>query len=224
VATSRGACDHPYYPLRQGYRVDYRTSFNDAHGVPTSRTYSISVPESTATTAKMVTTFPGEGGGTDVTANQSIECGNGVLRTNSFVDIGSRVAGASRFTTETRHVTGDLLPDHLSVGSAWQSSFDIAIHAESGSAASAIGDMVVSVNMKKTVLAEESVTVPAGTYQALKVKTETMMLAQGIAATDAPPLVGTEWWVKGVGLVKSVIPVGAGFGDVVTEATHVNVP
>lgn len=218
----RSACDHPYYPLRDGYRVRYQIQSRDVAGASQTHHYSQRVQSAMGNSVSLTTSFEdlGESRTDRITSTQTINCADGSLRADTYVDFGSRLSGrASQFKVNTRRVTGQMLPPDLRVGSEWEGSFDISM-VPTGAGESPIGTGIdMTVRMRRKVVAEETVTVPAGTYRALKVTATTDFGGEGGA-----PLVTTEWWAEGAGLVKSVFAGGGTMGDIVTVAQEVVVP
>lgn len=223
----QSACDHPYYPLRPGYEVHYRSTFPAIAGV-SSGGYSLKVTNGTTNSVTLAAVFdssvPGE---PPITSEQVIDCTNSGLRARSYLDLGSRVTGSgvsSRFNAITRNSTGEMLPEDVRVGSEWRSGFDVTMQAATSTAMPTLAPdsplarpMDISVSVTRRAVAEETVRVPAGEYQALRVAATTDL---GLGS----PITGTEWWVRGVGMVKSTYDLGSGSENIVTEATSVNVP
>lgn len=94
----------------------------------------------------------------------------------------------------------------------------------------ASGGMTMQSRARSRVAAQEKVTMPAGTFTALRVETTTATSMTPPAGTDLPPgmdlnnLMGgetrsTAWYVRGVGLVKQTIP-SAQFSMVLTKYTR----
>lgn len=223
----RSACDHPYYPLRTGYEIHYRSTF-PAIGRVSSGSYSLKVTNSTSDSVTLAAIFDSSTPGQPpITSEQIIDCSNGGLRARSYLDLGSRVTGAgasNRFNVITRNSSGEMLPQDLHVGSEWHGAFDVTMQAATSTAMPTVAPdsplarpMDLSVSVTRRAIAEETVRVPAGEYQALKVSATTNL---GLGT----PITGTEWWVRGVGMVKSSYDLGSGSENIVTEATSVNVP
>ncbi len=219
---ARGACDHPYYPLRAGYEIRYRSSFPAVAGV-SSGGYGLRVTAADGNTATLTASFdssvPDQ---PPITSEQIIECRGGGLHARSYIDFGSRVSGgsaANQFKVTTLDSSGEMLPADMRVGSEWRGAFNIRMAAVRPGPDSPLPrpiDVTVSINRRAT--AEETVRVPAGEYRALKVAATTDL---GMGS----PISGTEWWVEGVGMVKSEYSFGgAGAGNFITEATSVTVP
>lgn len=219
VATSSSGgenlCDHPYYPLRLGYTAKFTNRYPGGSG-----TYDMSVTD--RENQRIIFKIAFSGG---TTATQSFSCTDGDLHATGYVDFASAAAG-QRTSVETRRAEGVVIPRDVHVGSDWDTKFDIVIHSQNPTLIKAgMGDMSGTVAVHHKVLDEESVTVPAGTFTALKVQTETQVQfsARGTAlgAAGAPPMISNEWWVRGKGLVKTTT---GEHGDVISEATEIIVP
>ncbi len=219
-STVAAGCSHPYYPLRQGYSVTFKDTFPSFRGSPGEDHYTVRVTESSADGAKVVTHFDTSG----IEVSQQLRCHNGAVAATSYVDMSSARSGSQSFQAETRSVDGDYLPADLRVGSEWDTRFAIVLHPQ-GATASALGrDIEATVTMHHKVAGEERVTVPAGSYQALKVVSQTSVdMRGGIAAGAMPTFTTTEWWVRDVGLVKGTTSFGSGIAAT-TEAERVMIP
>ena len=218
---ARGSCDNLFYPLRQGYEIRYRSTFPAIAGV-SSGGYSLKVTDAERNAVTLRASFdPSSPGDAPITSDQRIECEGGILRAKSYLDLGSRISGgaaANQFKATTRNSSGEFLPADLRVGSEWRSTFDVRMEAVSPGADSPLsGPIDLNVTINRRAVAEETVTVPAGTYRALKIE----------ATTDlgmGTPLRGTEWWAENVGMVKSTYSLDTGPQNFITEATSVTVP
>lgn len=218
---ARGACDHPYYPLRAGYEVRYASTFPASSAVSTGG-YALKVTASDTTSATLVATFdPSTPGQSPITAEQQIDCTDSGLRARSYMDFGSRISGsaaANQFRAVTRGSNGEMLPRDIRVGSEWRGGFDVRMEATSPGPESPFAQPIdLNVLITRRAVAEETIRVPAGEYQAMKV----------IATTDlgmGSVISGTEWWVRGVGMVKSTYDLGSGSENIVTESMRVTVP
>lgn len=215
-----GVCEHPYYPLRQGYQAEYRVN-SPSFGTAT-KNYSMRVTSADATSVNLRSTFASEAPGQPpITADQVINCTNGGLQARSYVDLGSRLMGgaaANQFNIETRNATGELLPRDVAVGSRWEGGFNIHMDpVAAGIDNPAMRGIDLAVTIRRHAVAEEQVSVPAGQYTALKIEAVTDV--GGVSS-----ITGTEWWVRGVGMVKSTYDLGTGSQTTVTEALSVTVP
>lgn len=206
-------CDHPYYPLQNGYSITYKTNVGGE-----TDSYTVRVIEERGDTIKMRYDFDD-----DLFVEQQIKCSGGVVEALGYVDLGSAIS-RGEIHTETRSTGGVLLPENMRVGSSWTTSYEISIAFDDPSmAAAGIGSMDSNVTIDRTVVGEESVTVPAGTYTALKVEGVTTIEAQIVSGFAIPPteISSTEYWVRNVGMVKSV---SSGIGESSIQATSVTVP
>lgn len=220
-SVARGACDHPYYPLRLGYEIRYRTEFPSMQEV-SSGGYTLRVTEATAATAKLRATFSSaQSGELPLTSEQVFNCASGGVTATSYLDLGSSVPGGAaqnQFRATTRAATGEMLPAEMRIGSSWRNGFDIRMESVASGEPGLLSQPIdLTVSIERRVVARERVRVPAGEYDALKV-TAVTDLGMGSA------MQGTEWWVEGVGMVKSVYDLGSGAGSNVTEAVSVTVP
>lgn len=106
---------------------------------------------------------------------------------------------------ETSNVEGVTLPAEITPGDQWSSSLDF-------SGMAVVDELSVeargSATTNYTAVGEESVTVPAGTFNALKIHSETVLSIQADFGGLSVPVTVTNssdtWFAPGVGWVKSV--------------------
>lgn len=219
---SIGACDHPYFPVRAGYSLTYKNSYNSLiDGTPQVDRYTLRITEADASRAKMEVDFTSSG----LRSTQDISCADGVLRTSAYLDL----SGGRSISARTISSSGEYLPRDLRVGSAWSQTFNLEMRPNAGSDLGAMPNMSALATISHQALREESVTVPSGTYTAIVVKSSTSMrldiAGSGATAADLPPMEfeSLGYWVRGVGLVKSVAQMGGGF-TATSEAETIVIP
>jgi len=189
VATNN--CDHPYLPLQQGNTITYQTTVDGKlfH-------YTQTVTANDGHTATLTYNFPESG----VTMTQKIDCASDGIQAEGYLDFSSVLAdtGAS---IETVNASGPILPNGLDVGSEWSNHFETIMKLNSPSAP--VGEMKQSMDMTRHAVRREKVTVPAGTYDALVVEVTSQSVLHTPYADMPHTSSQTEYWVEGVGLVKS---------------------
>lgn len=216
-----GDCAHDYYPLKKGYSVIYRHALESGQ-----MDYTMTVVDASEAAARMEFDFSGtsETGG-PMSFTQELTCSGGNLTPDGYLDMSSAF-GDFKMRMDTDNVEGMLLPKSLAVGTSWTTSYDLTVTPEEGSyPMGQFGAMKSSIRIDNTVESSEAVTVPAGTYQALKVRavTTTTTVIPNLPG-DIPPTetqsTSFQWFVKGVGVVK----MESNDGAVVTEAVEVRLP
>ncbi len=224
-ASLRSACEHPYYPIRDGYSVTFKDSFNSLiDGRPTVDHYTWRATNVGPTSAKLDVVFASTG----LHSTQELTCQNGALMARAYVDLSS---SNRAFKVETTAASGEYLPRDFVVGSVWQQSYTILMKPTGAPRAGDLGstpDMHGTVTINHQAVAEERVTVPAGTYTAIKVKSSMTMKLDAVRGGLSAELPGVqiesiEWWVRGVGLVKAHTQMGAGY-TAMSEAETVVIP
>jgi len=197
-----GDCDHPYYPLKDGNEIDYRVTSGG-----TTTDYAMTVSDVTENSAKLNIIFTTP---TAMTVVQNIQCAEGTIRTDGYMDMGSAMTGG-KIKTVTKSVSGDLMPKTLAVGTTWTTKYDTVVTMQGTGLPAGLGQMTATVESTNKVLNEESITVPAGTYTALKVQvdTTTQVTIPGMpTGPTTTKMTNYQWWVKGVGMVKTVDAAG----------------
>lgn len=133
-------------------------------------------------------------------------------------------------TFETTDMSGVTFPTQINAGDTWEQSFNIQgdIAIASGTTASTTG----AVTQSYVAAGIETVTVPAGTFEAMRVDaTITFDLQITISSGITVPLTFASdivnWWVAGVGWVKSDSTATIEGGDPIvafTELESFNIP
>ncbi len=188
--TVANGCANPYFPLQAGYKITYR---NQGTGASAS-SYTMNVTSANATRATVSLDFD-----SGIRSEQTYDCTNGNVQATGYVDLAAGMSGMTA-TAQTRSVSGQLIPANARVGSTWNSEFKIAANVGGTRAINA------TVTTARAAQAEEQVTVPAGTFTALRVRSSTTFAFEGSEMAGVPAMgaiVGEEWWVKGKGLVKT---------------------
>lgn len=189
-----GACNHPYYPIRDGAVYRYQMTAPGMDAAEMTIAFTVTGADSFVTTQ----TFSG------VTTETTWQCTEGgLLRT----DLGLGIPEMPGLEYSVDGVTGVTFPppDQLTEGATWQNTFNMS------------GQMSMeglSLNVSMEALTDnlltgfESVTTPAGTYDAARIEaTTTMQITTDMGAMPAIPAMDTTttmWLAEGVGMVKSV--------------------
>jgi hypothetical protein len=128
----------------------------------------------------------------------------------------SMATSKMKVTSTSINVDGYNVPNSFAVGTTWSEKVTINDTVQSGAKSV---DSRIDSTVDCSAGGAESVTVPAGTFDAVKVTcTNTVAISELMQATaipaGAPSTVDiTDWYAKGVGLVKSVRISAAGGTD-----------
>ncbi len=215
VATNTN-CDHPYYPLRLGTKTSYATHYGTGH----DSQLSWEVRALTNDKATLHYTFD-----RGLTMDSDISCGTDGLLAKTYLNMGSALTG-SNVKAKTISSSGHFLPRDLQVGSTWTSTYEVEAENDNPDAAR-LGMKTTHMDLKveNKALGEESVTVPAGTFTALKIEAKnTMKMKLG---PNLPVVNSTfttySYFVRGKGMVKSETSGASGMNSSM-EATEIIVP
>jgi len=202
-----GDCSHPYMPLNEGSSITYLST-----GAGDGTTYTQAVTSNTGDTATLTYSFEGE----ELTLDYNLNCTSDGISAAGYLDFSSIREGTG-IRTETRSASGPLLPDDLDVGSSWSSNFEMLVTYTDPNFP--IPESVQTMDISRTAVRRESVTVPAGTFDALVVEAN-FNLNNEAFPTGPISFTQTEHWVEGIGLVRTA---GAdpGGGSTVTEAVNI---
>ncbi|MFH1621444.1 MAG: hypothetical protein ABIB04_05185 [Patescibacteria group bacterium] len=193
-------CSNPYYPFKPGLAITYGVTSGaktEGNSDYTVRTLSVS-----GTTAKIRVEMA-DGG----TADMEADCADGSVALNGSSGMNAAAEGM-KFETTVLYSNGTDMPANVTAGTTWNKTETIRMDITDGTAD--MGPITVTTAEQSKMINNESVTVPAGTYQAIKIEltrntTSTAQLAGG-KSMNLPPSTSksTEWWVKDIGMVKSV--------------------
>jgi hypothetical protein len=187
-----GACAHPFFPLRDDRLWTYRTF---AEGMPSSQ-YTQSYADVSSEGFTNIMQLEG------VSIEAKWLCSDEGILTNDYSSIAA--TSVQDFTYETLDYSGVyLLPaEQWEVGAAWESTYTVraVVTVESMTVEN---DMIIA--MQNQIVAIEDIIVPAGTYQeAYRVDTNTTLNITSNGFTSEMTLPSSQWFVRGVGLVKTV--------------------
>jgi len=191
---SSDACDHPYYPLKNGYEIDYEITG------PASAGLKITVSGVSAGHAKLDTVITYMG---SHALSQDLICGaDGSIKTNTYMDMAS--AFGSPFKATTKSVSGEVMPKELKTGDKWTLRYDTELDMSSLKMPN-VTTMAGYVEQTNEVIGEEKVSVPAGDFAAIKVRSDSFSHYSVTAASPPTETKSTsfQWYVRGVGLVKN---------------------
>lgn len=192
-------CRHEYYPLVPGYRALYRTSIDGAD----KGTYTVTVPWVRNNEVYLAAQFVSPEGEV-VASNQQFRCFNGALEAKGYIDTGALHPGGSSYNNakiETEMTGGVFFPETVLAGAEWESKVRIRITPREREDAFGVtakqNAFTVEVVTQKRAIGLETISLPIGRREAMKI--EVTSLFDGV-----PTFSKTEWWVKGVGMVRSL--------------------
>jgi len=208
------ACDNPYLPVIAGASWSYKLT----GPIPDTFTHTILSVESNSFVEQDVF-------GTGVTRAGKWNCDNGNLIALNPPTGSSGTVSAENVSVDfqTKDLSGITLPATMNAGDTWSQSLTLEGTETINGTAFPASNQLTS-NCKAT--GTESVTVEAGTFDAMRVECETTMkisIKLGATPTETTlNLVGTNWYVRGIGLVKT-LTTGLGL-DSTTELVSYNIP
>lgn len=210
---TRGGCENAYYPLNPGSSITYRLMSGSS--APSS--YRVNVLDSEAGRHRIQYVFQADGG--SLTLNQDFTCEDGVISAKGYADFSQAVAGAPGFRYETVSVEGVFLPADLRVGSEWETTYNMVIRSDDPAMKAVLDGKRQTLRMKNTIVGEETVTVPAGTFTALRMASDVNITSE-IAVGFRSNFLSETWLVRDVGMVKNS---GSVMGiESITEAVEIS--
>ncbi len=181
--------------------------------------YSWEVTEATGDHVKLAYHFS-----PTLTTVSDVTCSDEGLRMDSYINTAA-ATGNEQMTVKTVRAAGQYVPRDLHVGSEWTNSYEVeATNTNPIAIRMGFGTTHMTIDTKNKAVSEEKVTVPAGTFTAIKVEsvnnTSTVLGAGKPASTFA--ITSYLYFVRGKGLVKTeTVSNGVTMG---VEATKITVP
>lgn len=208
------ACDNPYMPVVLGATWDYKLT----GPVPDTYTHSIVSVESDSFTEQDVF-------GVGVTRQGQWKCENGdlIALNPPSGSSGTVEADNVKVDFQTKDLSGVTLPGTINAGDTWSQSITLE-GTETINGTEFPASNKVTSNCK--AIGVESVTVEAGTFDAMRVECQNTMEVS-LKLTDVPMqttinLTGISWYVENIGMVKNSTT-GSGL-DSTTELVSYNIP
>ena len=185
------ACDHPYLPLRTGASWSYAGSDGDL-------AWSVTSASGSADEASATMDFAAP----SVTMTVHWTCGSAGIVSYDLVSLSALDLG-NVATMDIVDTSGTWLPpaENLAPGSSWSNEYTMVVSVPD---AGDLGDMSTRVSESWTVAGVETVSVPAGTFEALRIDgTATMTMSTPMGDMPAIALSMSYWFAKDVGIVRS---------------------
>ena len=199
AAAGNGGCSNAYYPSSQGATWKYANTSPMAPDSTTTRTLA-------AISANEFTSDDTVSGGINVVTTWRCQDGNlTMLETNSGMQ--DAPSGTMVWTTKVASVSGFLIPAAITSGQTW--SEKLALSGIGFIDAQQRATQQNDTQIVCTAGGNESITVGAGTFNAIKVTCNyTITTTTSIDGAAANPVTNTiavtDWYVSKVGSVKTV--------------------
>jgi hypothetical protein len=199
ASVSRG-CANAYYPVPSGASWSYASRGSIAGDYSYTRTIT-AVNDVGFTTSDHFST------GVDRTLKWNCQDGN--LTT---LDTGSGSSGSVKSTilkmvVVSTDADGYNIPATFEAGKTWSEKIEINGNLENSGTNVGTAQNVAQINCRAG--SADTITVPAGTFNTVKATcTSAMIVTTTVKGLTMPPVIDNEsttyWYVKGIGLVKSV--------------------
>jgi hypothetical protein len=196
TAAVTGPCANDYYPVVQGATWNYKSTGSPAGDYKFTDTISAVKSDGFTLTSQFGDLTRTQEWGCKDEGLVALQLGGPSVATLNSQDLS--------FTFDVKSVDGVTYPPEMNPGNKWGHVLDFEGKMDiAGEPATAEGNAQTTFK----VLGEESVTVPAGTFQAMKVETNTNIVftiqVQGIAVPASFSGTYLYWYAKGVGWVKA---------------------
>ena len=198
-ATGETKCGVPYYPVGASLEKQYRVTY-DRNAAPTA-TYTETYADIGPDSFTLRYQFP------ELAVNTGWNCTPEGMVALEYGKLDS-ARQTTNFKMETVGRTGVTVPaaGRWREGGEWRSSYEIRTEIAGPQGPSGRGSGTIEITNR--VVGRERVTVPAGTYDALKVEsTMAMKLTVRVGQMTVPTntnLRNTSWFAENVGMVRAV--------------------
>lgn len=185
-----GFCNNAFFPIRSDKTWNYNVT-----SVGEDADFSWTFKDISDTSFTIVQNFPG------VTNEITWDCNSDGILSSDYANMAVNADVDVQY--ETLEVSGVSLPpaDQWSVGKSWDTNYSVMVNINAQGFETQAGG---NIQLNRTITAIESVTVPAGTYpEAYRVDSTGQMTLDIMGNESTTPLTYTDWYVKGVGFVRS---------------------
>ena len=211
-------CNNAYFPVGPSVVRKYRVTY--PKGMLSDREYTESFSDLTDDTFAVNTDFG------NVKAHINWKCSpDGLLATQYDNTVNMVKSGASA-RVDTMESNGVSLPpeDRWKPGETWHAEYRVT-ETLNGPDGKQMGGGEGTVTQDGAIIGSESVTVPAGTFEAMKTELKTTVditvTMKGMSIPMKVPIDTTAYFAKGTGMIKSVTKTGAG-GDATSELLSIS--
>jgi uncharacterized protein DUF3108 len=192
-AAVAGLCTNTYYPVREGSTWTYKSTGSPAGAYSFTDTITAVRPDGFTLTSQFEKLTRTQEWACKPEGLVALQLGGAAVSTQNM-----------NLTVQTQNVSGVSYPKEIKVGDQWDYSLDFTGKLEvAGNSGQAKGKDKNHFN----ALGMESVTVPAGTFDALKIQIDTTLdITASIQGVTVPVQFSgsyTYWFVKDVGWVKA---------------------
>jgi hypothetical protein len=193
-SSATGSCANDYLPVKPGVSWTYNGKSATGNFTRVSTITSVE----TDSFEREITTMLNNGTQKAYTDSWKCTPDGLVLRGGPLATTFQSVYGNA--TMKTLSTTGVTLPAHINAGDSWTQDAQLAFTSTQVSV-----NITLTYNFKAIGL--ESVTVPAGTFNAMKIQIDVTSQATTATRTNNIAVDGFEWFVPGIGAVKSSVAV-----------------
>jgi hypothetical protein len=208
LATGGGgstACDHPYFPIRSGASWSYTGTVNSFSWAVTDVS-----GDATSATAHVAMNTPSG------TLSLEWRCGPGGI---SYYTLSGLDFGEGSFQLTSQEGSALLPAGEFESGASWTNAYSITIDAGAGGFS-----ISYTIDVQESLTAGEpgTVTVAAGSFEAVPVHVESQTSSSGGLADFSSSSTSTIWFAEGVGIVR--YETTSEFGTYTSELTSYNIP
>jgi hypothetical protein len=212
---AQSACDYPYFPMRQGATWEYTTG----SGTMVQTITNITGDKNNATATMKMDLGQGVSFTYDWTCSP-----DGVLSSElSNFQMPGDITGA-QFKMTSHSGSSLLPPQKLVPGATWDSDYTMELSMDAGSGQSMA--FTYQITQQYTAVGVEPVKTGAGDFDAIRVEVTGVMkvtsLPDNVPAGLMPaetPISQTEWYARGVGLVRTLSNSGQTYETVLNKYT-----
>jgi len=194
-ADESGLCANAYYPVVEGGTWSYQGTSSATDDYSFSNTITSVREDGFSVTVQF----------DDVTLEQEWMCtSEGILALDAGGGpAGTLTTGGINLEIDTQNTSGITYPNEISAGDTWSHTLEYTGTMDmAGEAVEVSGNTVYSY----TAIGVESVSVPAGTFDAMKIELSTTInISMNMGGSEVPVVVSsnsTSWYAEGIGWLK----------------------
>ena len=195
-ASQTSLCSNPYYPVREGATWTYKNTGSPAGEFSFTDTITSVRDGGFTLTSQLGDLIRTQEWACQQEGLVALQLGGAPAVTLSALGI--------QLDLEINNVSGVTFPKEIAAGSQWEHNLDFEGQVEmAGQSGEAQGNAAT----RFTAIGNETVTVPAGTFEAMKIQVEpSLNINVGFQLLSIPVTVGgtyTYWFVQDIGWVKA---------------------
>jgi hypothetical protein len=211
----QSACDYPYFPMRKGASWEYTVG---------GKSMKETITDITGDLNNSTATLQVDMDGVSMTSQWTCTPEGVISYDLTDFQLPQGAGTNAQFKMSGQSGTSLLPPDKLAPGATWDNKYTMSMSMDMGTGQAF--NITYDISQQYTATGVETVIVGADTYEAIRVDATGQIKITGLPA-DIPaglfpteiPMAYTEWFARGVGLVRSTSTTGKGDDKLLVKYT-----